>query len=152
MNTQIPLLQCVGEVTLTYTKNNVILPNSPISSADAAHQAFKQIFESETINHREFMYALYLSRSNNILGYAQISAGGVNGTVCDPKIVFQYALKLNASGIILAHNHPSDQLKPSQADIALTEKVRDAGKLLDIQLIDHLIVSEVGYWSWVENS
>lgn len=91
MHTQVPLLQAVGEVSLTYTKNNVILTNSPISSADAAHKAFKQIFDAGSINHREFMYALFLSRANNILGYPQISAGGVNGTVCDPKIVFQYA-------------------------------------------------------------
>lgn len=98
------------------------------------------------------MFALYLSRSNNILGYAQISSGGLSGTVCDPRIVFQYALKLNASGIILAHNHPSGSLKPSRADISLTDKIRDAGKLLDIDLIDHLIVSEVGYWSWLEKT
>jgi len=76
-----------------------------------------------------------LSRSNNILGYAQISAGGTSGTVCDPKIVFQYALKLNASGIILAHNHPSGNLKPSQSDLELTEKIQKGGKLLDITLL-----------------
>ena len=144
MNTidQIPLLQAVGEVSLVYTKNNVILPNNPITSATAAHQAFKQIFNTESINHREFMFALYLNRANRIQGYAQISAGGINGTVCDPKVVFQCALKLNASGIILAHNHPSGNLKPSRADIHISEKLQDAGRLLDIQLIDHLIVTD----------
>lgn len=98
------------------------------------------------------MYAPYLNRANGILGYAQISACGLSGTVCDPKVVFQFVLQMNAAGIILAHNHPSGNLRPSQADISLTEKIQDAGKILDIQLIDHLIVTDEGYWSWVDES
>jgi DNA repair protein RadC len=151
MKTQIPLLQAVGEVSLSYTKNHIVLPNSPISSSSDAYNAFQAIFHPSTLAHREFMYAMYLSRSNNILGYAQISSGGLSGTVCDPKIVFQYALKLNASGIILAHNHPSGNLKPSRSDLELTEKIQKGGKLLDITLLDHLIVSENGYWSWADS-
>ena len=85
------------------------------------------------------------------MGYAQISSGGLTGTVCDPKIIFQYALQTNASGIILAHNHPSGNLQPSQADIQITEKVREAGKLLDIALLDHLILTGEGFYSLTDN-
>lgn len=151
MNPQIPLLQFVGEVSLIYTRNHVTLPQTPITRSESAYNAFKEIFDPLTINHREFMYAIYLNRSNRLLGYAQISAGGLTGTVSDPKIIFQYALKLNASGIILVHNHPSGNLQPSQADIRITKKIREAGKLLDIVLLDHLIITGEGYHSMFDD-
>ena len=147
MKTQIPLFQAVGEVTLQYTKNNIILPEMTITSPDDAYLAFKQIFDPATIEHREYMYAIFLNKANKLLGYAQISAGGVSGTLCDPKIVFQHALKMNASAIVLAHNHPSGTLKPSKADEALTEKIAQAGIMLDITLLDHLIISVTGFKS-----
>ena len=145
MKTQLQLFQAVGEVILQYTKNNIILPEMTITSPDDAYLAFKQIFDPATVEHREFMYALFLNRANRILGYAQISSGGVSGTLCDPKILFQYALKINASAIVLAHNHPSGSLKPSQSDKSLTEKIKEGGKLLDIELLDHLILTSSGY-------
>ena len=118
-----------------------------ITSPDDAYLAFKQIFDPATIEHREYMYAIFLNKANKLLGYAQISAGGVSGTLCDPKIVFQHALKMNASAIVLAHNHPSGTLKPSKADEALTEKIAQAGIMLDITLLDHLIISVTGFKS-----
>ncbi len=145
--TQIPLFQAVGEVQITYKRNNIIIPSEPITTPEAAYRAFKQIFDPETIEHREFMYALYLNRRNEAVGYAQISAGGLSGTLCDPKIVFQFALKLNASGIILAHNHPSGNLKPSRADKSITQKIKEGGKLLDIQLLDHIVITSGCYTS-----
>ncbi len=83
-----------------------------------------------------------------MLGIADLSIGGTNGCLLDLKIVFQYAIKANASSIILAHNHPSGNLKPSTADISITKKVSDAANLLDIKLLDHLILSpEDKYYS-----
>ena len=93
---------------------------------------------------------LLLNRGNRVLGLLEVSSGGVAGTVADPKVIFAAALKASASSIILAHNHPSGQLKPSSADIALTNKLKRGGELLDIQVLDHLILSSEGYYSFAD--
>lgn len=85
-----------------------------------------------------------------MLGIFLASTGGLAGTVCDPKVVFQAALKANASSIILAHNHPSGELIPSEADRQLTRKLVQAGELLDIKVCDHLILTEEGYCSMAD--
>jgi DNA repair protein RadC len=99
------------------------------------------LFDRDTIEYQEQFFLLLLNHSNRILGWIKLSMGGTAGTVVDPKIVFTLALKTNASGIILAHNHPSGNLSPSQNDQALTRKISEAGKFLDIKLLDHLIIS-----------
>jgi DNA repair protein RadC len=102
------------------------------------------------INHEEF-WVLYLNRHNKILGKEKVSAGGISGTVVDIRIIFKNALERLSTGIVLAHNHPSGNLNPSQQDIALTKKLVDAGNLLDIQVFDHVIVSHNGYYSFADN-
>jgi DNA repair protein RadC len=101
------------------------------------------------IHHEEF-WILLLNRANRVIKKHQISQGGVAGTVADPKIIFKVALAELASGIILAHNHPSGNLTASQADIELTKKLKDAGKLLEIQVLDHLIVAGQKYFSFAD--
>jgi len=101
------------------------------------------------ISHEEF-WILLLNRANRVIKKAQVSQGGVAGTVADPKIIFKLALDELASGIILAHNHPSGNLTASQADLDLTKKLKDAGKLLDIQVLDHLIVAGQKYFSFAD--
>lgn len=99
--------------------------------------------------HEEF-WVLYLNRANRVTFQESISAGGVAGTVADLKIIFKRALNQLASGIIIAHNHPSGNLKPSQADIDLTRKVREGGKTLEISVLDHLIITTSGYFSFAD--
>lgn len=101
------------------------------------------------IQHEEF-WVLLLNRSNRVIKKHLISQGGVTGTVADPKIIFKLALEELASGIILAHNHPSGNLNASQSDIDLTKKLKDAGKLMDIQVLDHVIVAGQNYFSFVD--
>lgn len=101
------------------------------------------------LNHEEF-WVIFLNRANAVIGKQNISKGGVSGTVVDPKVVFKIAVQFPASGIILAHNHPSGNLKPSQADHQLTRKLKDAGKALDIPVLDHLIIGERDYFSFVD--
>jgi len=101
------------------------------------------------ISHEEF-WILLLNRANRVIKKVQVSQGGVAGTVADPKIIFKLALDELASGIILAHNHPSGNLTASQADLDLTKKLKDAGKLLDIQVLDHLIVAGQKYFSFAD--
>lgn len=103
--------------------------------------------EWEDPEHRESFYALLLDRSNKLLGYLLVSVGGLTGTVVDPRIIFQTALKANSCGVILGHNHPSGNPRPSETDIRLTRKLMEAGKLLDIQVLDHLILIPGGFTS-----
>lgn len=101
--------------------------------------------------HEEF-WVLYLNNSNRILKSAQLSKGGITGTVVDVRLAFKEALQLGAVGIILAHNHPSGTLKPSQADIQLTKKLKLAGDSLDIKVLDHLIITEKAYFSFADEN
>jgi len=100
--------------------------------------------------HEEF-WTLYLNRSSKLLLKKQISSGGISSTVVDPRIIFQAALDQKASSIIVAHNHPSGNLTPSQADIDLTRKLVDGGKLLGVQLVDHLILAGKNYCSFADS-
>lgn len=99
--------------------------------------------------HEEF-WVILLNKANMILSRENISKGGVSGTVADTKIIFKKAIQNLASSIILCHNHPSGNLNPSQADINLTKKLKAAGELLDIYVLDHLIVSDNGYYSFAD--
>lgn len=97
--------------------------------------------------HEEF-WILLLNRANEVIGRNNLSKGGVSGTVVDAKMIFKMAIEKLASAIILAHNHPSGNLRPSQADISLTNKIRDAGNILDIPVLDHLIIGNGAYYSF----
>lgn len=101
------------------------------------------------LNHEEF-WILLLSRNCKIIAKELISKGGLSGTVADPKIIFGIALQHQASSIILAHNHPSGNLKPSQQDIDLTKKIHAAGRILDIGVLDHLIITDGGFFSFAD--
>jgi DNA repair protein RadC len=116
------------------------------SSQDAYQYIGPQLIDLEV----EQFWIILLSRSNNIIAKRKISEGGVAGTVVDAKVVFKYAIDQLASSIILVHNHPSGNLNPSQQDKVLTKKLVDAGNLLSIKVIDHLIVSNRGYISFAD--
>ncbi len=121
---------------------------SILSSKDAYNLMRRHLVD---LNHEEF-WIILLGRSSKVLGKELISKGGLSGTVADPKIIFHIALQHQASGIILIHNHPSGNLKPSQLDISLTKGLSEAGRLLDIQIFDHLIIGDMGYYSFGDES
>ncbi len=105
---------------------------------------------SDKLEHIEEFVVICLNRANRMLGWAKVSSGGLSGTVADPKVIFQIALKSNASSIILAHNHPSGNVQPSEMDIRLTRKNKEAGLVLDLQVLDHIILSSEGYYSFAD--
>ncbi|MCR9173291.1 MAG: DNA repair protein RadC [bacterium] len=115
-------------------------------SADA-FQLIAPVFMD--LDHEEF-YALYLSRGNKVLQIKQISQGGISGTVADGKVIFNYGLETKASGIILAHNHPSGNSSPSVADIQLTSSLKKFGEYIDVQILDHIIVAGNNYFSFAD--
>ncbi|HVI48958.1 MAG TPA: DNA repair protein RadC [Chitinophaga sp.] len=98
----------------------------------------------------ETFYVMFLNNASKVLHYRCISSGGMTSTVVDPRIIFREALEIQASKLLLCHNHPSGSLRPSQADIRITHRLKDLGQLLDIEVLDHIIVSESGYYSLVE--
>jgi len=100
--------------------------------------------------HEEF-WILFLNRSNRVINRMKLSQGGVSGTVTDVRMVMKKAIEYLASGIIVCHNHPSGNLNPSESDSKITQKIKEAGNLMDIQLLDHLIISDKDYYSFADN-
>lgn len=98
----------------------------------------------------EEFWVLLVNRANRVIKKKRVSEGGVSGTVADPKIIYKMALEELASGIIVAHNHPSGNLQASQSDIDLTKKLKEAGKFLEIQLLDHIIIANQKYLSFAD--
>lgn len=103
----------------------------------------------EDLQHEMFK-VIFLNQNNSIITIKTLSEGGIAGTVVDPRLIFKEALNQTAVAIILAHNHPSGNLKPSQSDLNITQKMISAGKLLEIKVLDHLIISEQGYYSFAD--
>jgi DNA repair protein RadC len=102
------------------------------------------------LTHKEF-FCIFLNRANKVIKIDQLSKGGISGTVTDVRLLFKNAVLLTASGVIVVHNHPSGNLNPSESDVKITRKIKEAGNLLDIQLIDHLIIYDSEYYSFADN-
>ncbi len=114
-----------------------------------SEDVFDQFTSLVNMNHEEF-WVLYLNRANEIMSKKQISKGGVSGTVVDTRIIVKNAIDLLSSGIILVHNHPSGQIKPSNADKQITQKIKNALSFLDIGLLDHIIIADLNYYSFAD--
>jgi len=142
----------VSEVQLIYKSRIKASDRKKISCSRDAYKIFMDNWNPEIIEFVEEFKILLMNRANAVLGILEISKGGISGTVTDVRVVFQAAIKGNASGIICAHNHPSGNLNPSESDTRLTQKLKEAGNLMDIQLLDHLILStEDDYYSFADN-
>lgn len=139
----------ISEIKVSYSNSNK--EKTKVKNSKDCFDSFIKSWKMETIELQEEFKVLLLDRANQILGIYPLSKGGVAGTLVDAKLVFSVALKCNASSIILAHNHPSGSLKPSEADKQLTTKLKTAGKYLDIAIIDHLIVTKDDFFSFTDN-
>jgi DNA repair protein RadC len=139
----------IREVKLSYIKEHQLSPinNQAIKSSLASADTFRTIWEDD-LDMIERFYVLYLDNANKVQSVSMISMGGITGTVVDLRMVFATALKCLATSIIIAHNHPSGSLRPSAADLNLTKKIEEAGKVLDIALLDHIILTEASYYSF----
>ena len=148
MNYHIPTT--VTEIKMIYHNRIKASERPQIKGSHDAYRIFAENW-SEQLGLIEEFVILLLDRSNRVMGRHLVSMGGLAGTVVDAKIIFACALKARASSIILAHNHPSGNLRPSQADKDLTRKLTEGGKLLDLAILDHLILSpDGGYWSFAD--
>lgn len=142
--------QNVAEILLTY--KSMVKPSQrpKITTSQDAHKILLDSWDTDKLEFVEQFKVMLLNRANKVLGVVEISSGGVSGTVADPKLIFVAAIKTNSSAIIISHNHPSGNLKPSQQDIDLTKRIKEGGRLLEIQLLDHLIITTEGYYSFAD--
>ena len=144
------VLNKVAEVELIYKSKVKPSERPQVKTSKDCYQLLLQTWDENKLEFVEQFKVVLLNRAQRVLGIYELSTGGVSGTVADPKLVFIAALKANACNIILSHNHPSGNLKPSRTDEDLTRKIKEAGNFLDIKVIDHIIVTGEGYYSFAD--
>jgi DNA repair protein RadC len=141
----------VSEISVSYKPSRVMTENLFIQSSADAYKVFKELFPEETINLQEQFSVLYLNRANKVIGSYRVSIGGLTGTVVDIRLILSVALKVAATGIVMSHNHPSGNLKPSGSDEIITRRLNEACKIMEIKLLDHIILSgNDGYFSFAD--
>lgn len=138
----------IAEIKVSYSTGENL--KASITGSDSAYRLLLSCWDKTIIEFQEEFKILLLNRANKVLGIYPLSKGGVSGTFVDPKVVFSVALKCNASGLILSHNHPSGNLSPSESDKSLTKKLIAAGKFLDIKILDHIIITSGSYYSFAD--
>jgi DNA repair protein RadC len=144
------LKQLAPEVKVRLTRGKVVAKNK-ISSSEDAVSILKKFITRSKIETQEFAVAMFLNNNSNVLAVYQFGMGGITATVMDERLLMAAALKLGATGIILCHNHPSGQLRPSEADKTVTAKIVKIANLHNMQVVDHIIVTKDGYYSFAEN-
>ncbi len=118
-----------------------------ITNSRDGHEVARAIQNEETLDYLESFFIIMLNRSNRVIGYKLVSTGGVNGTTVDSNVVFAAAILAGAKGLVLVHNHPSGNVNPSESDIQVTRQLKAGGRVLEIQVIDHIILAGDSYTS-----
>lgn len=138
----------VSEIQVSYSPN--LLVDMSIKNSKKSFELMLNEWEQETLQMQEEVKILLLNRNNKVLGIYSLAKGGLTSCVVDVRIILTIALKALATGIILVHNHPSGNLKPSQADLDITKKLKQSCDLLDISFLDHLIITKDNYFSFAD--
>lgn len=147
---QLPEWTKAAEVELVY-KSKVKASQRPvIRDSNDSYIILRQTWDENKIEMLEEFKVLFLNRGNRVLGVYEVSSGGISGTIADPRLILAAAIKTLAVNIILSHNHPSGNLKPSKADEEITMKIKEAGKFHDITVLDHIILNSETYLSFAD--
>lgn len=144
-------MQQVSEIAISYKPK--VKPSDRYIirySQDAYKLLMEQAFNDDTLEYKEYFKLVLLNKANKVLGITTLSEGGMDGTIVDVRLILQTALLAHSSNIILAHNHPAGGLIPSSHDDIITKKIKEAAKLMDITLYDHLIVTRDNYYSYAD--
>ena len=136
------------EITLKLNKSTFV--KTQIKNSGDCASVFRQLFE-DSIELYESMFAIYLNRANNTIGFMRISQGGLSGTVVDNRLILKAGIESLCSSIIICHNHPSGNTQPSNADLQVTNKLKEACEVLEINLLDHIIITSDSYSSFADN-
>lgn len=142
--------QIVSEIELVYRSKVKNSERPQIKSSKDVYHLLNSSWDQGRIDYFEQFKILFLNHSFKVLGLYEMSSGGITGTIVDLRMIFSAALKANATNIMIAHNHPSGNTRPSEADKHMTVKIRQAGELLDIKLLDHLIITSETYYSFAD--
>ena len=121
-----------------------------ITGSSSCVNILRQVFNKDTFDWTEEVIMLCLNRANKVVGFYKVSSGGLTSCILDPRVIFTIALNCAANSIILSHNHPSGNTTPSVQDKEITKKIKDAGNLLDIKLLDHIILTDSDYYSFMD--
>lgn len=140
----------VAEIKISYNNKPRLRDSPRIVSSRTMYDVILEGWNKDTLDLQEEFKVILLNRANRVLGVSELSKGGMAGTVVDVKLIYAIALKAASHSIVLVHNHPSGNLYPSPQDNELTKKVVNAGKLLDIKVLDHIIISSEGYYSFAD--
>lgn len=140
----------VPEMKISFNKSKGKIFVGKITSSSDVAKFIRGLYQNDDIILQEHVLVLYLNQSNKIIGYYRHTVGGITSSIVDIRLILGVALQTGAVGIIVAHNHPSGSLSASEPDKYITRKLKEAGKLLEVQLMDHLIVTKDGYWSFAD--
>ena len=138
----------VSEIKVSYSNKNTV--KIKVTGSQIIYDLILSQWNSNIIEYQEEVKIILLNRSNIVLGIYEMSKGGITGSVVDIRIIMGVALKCSASSMIMVHNHPSGKLTPSDSDKLITRKLKEACDLLDVSLLDHLIISKEGYYSFAD--
>lgn len=140
----------LNELSITYNKK--LFSNTTINNSNTTEKLIREIYEqtSSEIELKEYFFIILLNRANEVIGYHKLSEGGICATLVDIRIAFATALKSLAVGMIMVHNHPSGNLKPSEQDLKLTRDFKAAGELLEVKVFDHIILTSGSYYSFID--
>jgi DNA repair protein RadC len=137
------------EITLKLKKGNVL--KAKLRTSKEAANIFRQIWDVDSLGIFESVIVIFLNRNNNTIGWYKVSQGGLTSSIIDNRLILVTALNCLATGIIMCHNHPSGNLQPSDSDINMTLKLRNAAEIFDINIVDHIILTEESHYSMADN-
>lgn len=140
----------VAELELVYKSKVKPSQRPQVSSSRDIYKLLLGLWNPDKIEMLEEFKVLFLNRANKVLGVMDVASGGITGCVADPRIILAAAVKANAVNIVMAHNHPSGSIKPSRADEQLTQKIKEAARWMDINVLDHLIITDGEYYSFAD--
>ena len=138
------------KISLSFDKKVKKSELRTITGAESCVEILREVFNKDTFDWTEEVVMLCLNRANKVVGFYKVSSGGLSSCILDPRVIFTIALNCAANAIILSHNHPSGNRVPSAQDKDVTKKIKEAGKLLDIGLLDHIILTDDNYYSFME--
>jgi DNA repair protein RadC len=138
------------KISLSFDKKVKKSELRTITGAESCVDVLREVFNKDTFDWTEEVVMLCLNRANKVVGFYKVSSGGLSSCILDPRVIFTIALNCAANSIILSHNHPSGNRVPSVQDRDITKKIKEAGKLLDIGLLDHIILTDDNYYSFME--
>lgn len=148
--TKVSTLKEISEIKISY-KRKTYFPDDTITCSLTGASILRKIYNKNTIELFECFVALFLDNRNKVIGYYTVGQGGYNYTLVESRLIFAIALQSGCVSIILSHNHPSGNIKPSQPDIDLTNKIVKGGELLGIKVLDHIIVTSTSHYSFMDN-